>query len=324
MTYRFGDWLSIRAGKGLTPPLYEYYAFTPALEPVITNSPLFQFAAARPIGVMFFGNLFKNKVQYWSGLSNDGKATYYALDRNVTFNGAWDVTPFHESGTIFEGLGGGFGYSSGWQNFALAQSGVGFINNGEASTNSSFVTSSGIPFFAYNQGVRSQGQQIRVSPHIYWFGRFSVLAEYMLYSRELTDGQVTGRSTQRAYYVNLSYFLTGERDFRGNGFQAYSTVQPLRPFIPSRGEWGPGAWQIAAQFSEVNAGTGDFARGFADPTRWTNRMDQFMIGMNWWPNKYTRLSFDYVWTGFNNPIPITGPTPIQTFNTFWLRAAMFF
>ncbi len=49
-----------------------------------------------------------------------------------------------------------------------------------------------------------------------------------------------------------------------------------------------------------------------------------MVGLNRWPNKYTRLTCDYVWTMFNNPIPITGPTPISGYNTVWLRFAMFF
>jgi phosphate-selective porin OprO/OprP len=164
----------------------------------------------------------------------------------------------------------------------------------------------------------------RFAPHIYWYGRFSVLAEYMNFSRQLTDGTTTGQSTQRGYYVNLSYFLTGERDFRGNGFQGYSTVVPDCPFIPSQGLYGPGAWQVAGQWSELNVGNGDFARGFIDPSRYTNRLDQLMVGLNWWPNKYTRLSFDYVWTDFNKAIPITGPTPIRDFNTYWMRFAMYF
>ena len=66
----FGDWLTLRAGKGLTPPLYEYYAFSPALEPVITNSPLFQLAGKRQSGVMSTGNILDNRVQYWSGVNN--------------------------------------------------------------------------------------------------------------------------------------------------------------------------------------------------------------------------------------------------------------
>ncbi len=49
-----------------------------------------------------------------------------------------------------------------------------------------------------------------------------------------------------------------------------------------------------------------------------------MVGMNWWPNKYTRLSFDDVWTGLNTPIPIVGPNPISDYNSFWMRFAMFY
>jgi phosphate-selective porin OprO/OprP len=327
MAYKFGDWLTIRAGKGLTPPLYEYTAFTPALEPVITNSPLFQLAAARPIGVMFFGNVLGNRLQYWSGVTNQGKSTFFNLNRDVQYNGAVDLTPFKGRGddSILSGLGGGVGFSAGDQQYALNQgNAIGFTNNGEASTNSVFVTSSGVPFAKYNSNVLASGLETRVAPHIYWYGRFSVLAEYMNFSRVLTDGITSGRSTQWGYYVNLSYFLTGERDFRGNGFQGYSTVVPNSPFLPSKGQWGPGAWQIATQWSNLNIGRGDFDRGFINPNRWTNNLGQLMVGLNWWPNKYTRLSSDYVWTDFNNPIPVNSPNPVRTFNTFWMRFAMFF
>lgn len=325
MSYKVSDALTIRAGRGLTPPLYEYTGFSPAMEPVITNSPLFQLAAKRPIGVMFLGNLFGKRVQYWSGLTNSGTATYYNLNRYVGYNGAVDFTPFQDPDSILNGLGGGVGFSASTERYTLNQgTSTNFTNNGESTTNSSFVTSSGVPFFSYKGDVRADGNQTRVAPHIYYFGRFSVLAEYMDFSRELAEGATRGRSTQRGYYVNLSYYLTGESDFKGNGFQGYTTIQPLNPFIPSRGQYGPGAWQLAAQFSELNVGTSDFARGFADPAKSTNRLDQVMAGVNWWPNKYTRLTFDYVWTGLNRPIPIVGPGPIDTFGTAWFRFAMFF
>ena len=325
MSYSFGDALTIRAGKGLTPPLYEYYSFSPAMEPVVTNSPLFQLAAKRPIGVMFLGNVLGKRVQYWSGVTNGGSSNYYNLDRNVGYNGAVDFTPFQDPDHPLNGLGGGVSFSASTERYLLNQgNSVNYTNNGEATTNSSFVTSSGIPFFSYNPGVRANGNQTRVAPHIYYYGRFSVLAEYMDFSRELAEGTTSARSTQRGFYVNLSYYLTGESDFKGNGFQGYATVEPLRPWIPSRGQFGPGAWQVAAQFAELNVGTSDFAHGFADPAKSTNRLDQVMAGLNWWPNKYTRLTFDYVWTGLNRPIAIVGPGPIDTFGTAWFRFAMFF
>jgi phosphate-selective porin OprO/OprP len=283
-------------------------------------------AGKRQLGVMMLGSLFDTLFQYWSGVTNAGTSFFYALNRNMQYNGAFDLTPFKGTkNPLLEGLGGGFGLSVGDNQFALAQNGTSFVNGaGEPTTNAAWVTSSGVPFAVYNSNVVANGMQTRWSPHFYWYGRFSVLAEMMDSSRMLSNGVTEGRSTQLGYYVNLSYYLTGERDFAGNGFQGYSTVTPLRPFNPAKGQWGPGAWQLAAQMSELNIGRGDFERGFINPTNYANRCDQLMVGMNCWPNKYTRLSFDWVYTYFNNAIPVNGPNPIQTFDTFWMRFAMFF
>ena len=197
---------------------------------MITNSPLFQLAAARPIGVMAMGSLFDNRMQYWSGVTNTAKSTFYDLNRFVNYNGQVDFTPFKSTEGILEGLGGGVGFLAGYQKYALNQGNTTALRIiGEASTNAAWVTSSGVPFAMYNSNVRANGIETQVAPHLYWYGRFSVLTEYMISSRELTDGTTTGRSTQRGYYVNLSDFLTGESDFKGNGFQGYSTVVPCVP-----------------------------------------------------------------------------------------------
>jgi phosphate-selective porin OprO and OprP len=326
MAYRFGDWMTVRFGKGLAPPLYEYYAFSPALEPVITNSPLYQLAGKRPLGVMFLGSLFSDRVQYWSGVTNAGTSFFYALNRNMQYDGAFTLTPFKGTDNpLLEGMGAGIGLSVGDSQYKLAQQGISFVNGaGEPTTNAAWVTSSGVPFATYNSNVAANGLQTRWSPHFFWYGRFSVLAEMINNSRMLTDGTTTARSTQWGYYVNLSYWLTGERDYAGNGFQGYSTVVPNNPFSPARHKYGIGAWQVAAQFSELNIGRGDFENGFLNPTLSANRLDQLMVGLNCWPNKYTRLSFDWVYTHFNNEIPVNGPNPISVFQTFWIRAAMFF
>jgi phosphate-selective porin OprO and OprP len=327
LSWHVNEYLTIRAGKGLAPPVYEYYAFSPALEPVISNSPMFQLAAKRPIGVMFSGMLLDRRVQWWSGVNNSGTSFFGNLSRDVDYNGALDITPFRGdrwTGTIWEGLGGGAGVSTGWQQYALNQTSIAFTNNGEATTNPSFVTPVGVPFYVYNSNVSAYGNRTRVAPHLYWFGRLSLLGEWMYFSRELTDGTRIGRSVQQTYYINASYWLTGERDFVGNGFQGYSTIEPLRPFYPPRGLWGPGAWQIAAQWSQFNAGSADITRGFVDAARSATQNYNVQVGVNWWPNKYTRFSIDWVWTGFNRAIPITGPTPVSQYNTAWLRFAMFF
>ena len=313
------DTFKLRFGKGLTPVLYEYYAFSPAFEPVMTNSMSFQLANKRPIGATFIMN--RPLLQFWAGLENNLVSGYYDLTRNPQFVTATTITPFKQTDSIFKNLGGGVGYSVGEEKYLLAQN---FVNPLEQTTNDSWVTSTGVPFAAYNAKVASVGQRTRVAPHLFWYGRFSFLGEYIVHSRELSDGTTTARSTQHAFMLMASYYLTGERDFPGNGIQGYSSVEPIRPFLPSRDQWGPGAWQVAAQWSQFDVGRSDFTHGFIDSSLYTNRAQQLMVGVNWWPVKNTRLSFDWMWNGFNNPIPFTGGNPLGSFNTFWFRYAMFF
>lgn len=321
-TYQW-DKFRIRFGKGLSPVLYEYYAFSPAFEPVITNSMSFQLANKRPIGATFI--MGGKYMQLWAGIENNLVSGYYDVTRNPQFVGAVTLTPFKDTDGIFKHLGGGVGYSVGYENYALYGGPAATQPNlMEQTTNSAWVTSSGVPFAVYNQNVRSVGERTRIAPHLFWYGRFSFLGEYIVHSRELSDGATTARSTQNALMLMASYYLTGERDYGGNGIQGYSSVEPIRPFLPSRGQWGPGAWQVAAQWSQFNVGRADFNNGFINSQLYTNQAEQLMVGVNWWPVKNTRFSFDWVWTQFNNPIPFTGGAPLNGFNTFWFRYAMFF
>lgn len=318
------DKYRIRIGKGLSPVLYEYYAFDPAFEPVQTNSMSFQLANKRPIGATFIAN--DTYYQFWAGIDNNLVSGYYDLGRNAQFVTALTLTPFKSAeDSIFQHLGAGVGTSAGWENYALYSAAATTPNLMEQTTNNAWVTSTGVPFAVYNNNVASVGERIRVAPHLFWYGRFSFVGEYILHSRELSDGMITGRSTQRAWQATASYYLTGERDYGGNGIQGFSSVEPLRPFLPSKGQWGLGAWQLAAQYSAFDAGRGDFDRGFIDSGRYTNRAEQVMGGINWWPVKNTRLSAQVLWNGFNNPIPVSqGGAPVDSFMAFWFRYAMFF
>jgi phosphate-selective porin OprO/OprP len=316
---------SLRFGKALTPPLFEYFGFSPALEPVVTNSPLFQLAAKRPIGVMLTGTLAAERLSFWAGVTNSGASLFGNLDNNVDFNTHVELNPFRGerwSNRRLEGLGTGVGFSVGKQRYALHQSGIALTNNGEATTNPSFVTVVGIPWYVYNDDVRADGQRFRLAPHLYYFGRLSLLGEYMFHRRELTNGTSGGMSTQHAYYVNASFWVTGERDFEGNGFQGYSTVEPKRPI--GRGSRGPGAFQLAGQWSQFFAGDRDIKRGLVDTAQSTERMDNLMAGLNWWPNKHVRLTVNYVKTWFDDAVPVrkTG-SDLKSYQTAWLRFATF-
>jgi phosphate-selective porin OprO/OprP len=97
----------------------------------------------------------------------------------------------------------------------------------------------------------------------------------------------------------------------------------LRSFRPARGQAGRGAWEIAAQFSQLSLDQNNFAF-VAEPGVYSSRCDQLMVGVNWWPNRYTRISVDNVFTWFNQPVLLGNAGTASQFNTFWMRCAMFF
>ena len=323
INWRFDDRLNIRAGRGLSPFLYEYYAFSPAWEPVINNSVLFQLAGKRQEGVMAWGNVRDKTIQYQAGIFNGISGAFYDLDRAVDFLGSLFWTPFADTESGLASLGIGGSVQTGDHHYALNQTGSAWTNGaGEPTTNINYITSSGIPFFQYNTNTQADGNQTKFAPCLFWFGRFSVLTEYLHCTRRLSSGPVSGDTAQSGFYINTSYFLTGER-YTGNGLAGYTTISPLNPYRPGRGQCGPGAWEVACQISQLSLSNSNFA--FTNtPNNYASRCDQLMLGLNWWPNKYTRLSLDNVWTWFDRAIPL-GPNPaVGQFNTVWCRVAMFF
>lgn len=85
------------------------------------------------------------------------------------------------------------------------------------------------------------------------------------------------------YYVQASYFLTGEskvyRPHRGN----FGAITPIRNFRPG---FGPGALELAVRFSRVDSIDDDYDGGM---------MDHYTVGLNWYLNRETRLMFNYMY-----------------------------
>ncbi len=330
LNHKVNDALNFRFGRQLTPFLYEYYGFSPAWEPVITNSPLFQVAGKRQEGAMVWGKLLDNKIQYQQGVFNGASGSFFGINRGVDYIGAISFTPWRGSKTIWDSLGAGVGVQTGRHDYSLSVGAIdNFVNGaGEPTTNAAYINSTGIPFLLYLPTMAANGMQTRVAPHVFWFGQFSVLAEFVHQDRALlnTATGVRANETLNGYYVNTSYFLTGEK-YSGDGLGGYTTITPLRPFMPSKCCYGPGAWEIAFQYAQMSFGNNILTAGFVDPLINATRLDQTMLGVNWWMNKYTRVSFDWVHDHTNRAVPIGvgGSGPLTSdYNIYWTRLAMFF
>lgn len=316
--YKVADELNIRVGHFLSPFLYEYYAFSPAWEPVITNSPLFQLAGKRQTGIMLWGRLLDNVVQYQVGAFNGADGAYFDIDRYIDAIASVTWTPFKPDGDPFlEGLGCGFSVQNGTQRYLLS-SGTQYnfpFGNGEPTLNQTFVNSTGIPFFNYGNDVASNGNRYKMAPQLFWFGQFSFLAEYVHWDRALTDGFTNITENIDAYYVNTSYFLTGER-YKSDGLLGYTTIDPLDKSL--------GAWELAFQVSQIQLGQSSLTPGFATPGQDATRLQQVMGGVNWWANRYVRVSLDYMTNWTNKPVEVGGGQFASTYGTWWGRVAAFF
>ncbi|WP_018880468.1 OprO/OprP family phosphate-selective porin [Thioalkalivibrio sp. ALE30] len=128
-------------------------------------------------------------------------------------------------------------------------------------------------------------------------GPFSLQGEYLRVDLDLDREQVldahgsdaTDKSslTLDGYYIQASYFLTGEqrnyRAFSGD----FGAVRPNSVF----GNGGTGAWEIAARYAHADSlEHTQVGRG--------NKMDHYTLGLNWYPNqdmvfKLNYMYFDY-------------------------------
>lgn len=123
-------------------------------------------------------------------------------------------------------------------------------------------------------------------------GPFSVQGEYLRVDLNLDPDKGDVRTdksslTLDGYYLQASYFLTGEqrnyRAFSGD----FGAISPISAF----GSGGPGAWEIAARYAHADS------MEHSRPGR-GNKMDHYTLGLNWYPTedivfKLNYMYFDY-------------------------------
>ncbi len=114
-------------------------------------------------------------------------------------------------------------------------------------------------------------------------GPFSVQSELMhAYVDRKGPGGATD-ATFDGYYVEASYFLTGEHRQYKKSHGAFSRVKPRHNF--SLKEGGLGAWQLAARYSHLGLNDEDLRGG---------EEDNITLGLNWYLNPNMRLMLNYV------------------------------
>lgn len=125
------------------------------------------------------------------------------------------------------------------------------------------------------------------------FGPLSLQGEYMMADVKRTDGLDDVEFD--GWYAFLSWFLTGESRPYDASKGVFGRVKPKQNF----GQGGPGAWELAFRYSELDLNDGDDARvdGALEPLSggvWGGEMENFTVGVNWYINPMMRVMFNYI------------------------------
>lgn len=113
------------------------------------------------------------------------------------------------------------------------------------------------------------------------YGPFSVQGEYVKASVDRQAGFFS--PTYNGYYVEASYFLTGEsRNYQAKSGR-FDRVKPKWELNPGENAWG--AWQIAARYSDLDLSDGSVNGG---------EMKNTTLGLRWIPRQNIAVSANYI------------------------------
>ncbi len=115
-------------------------------------------------------------------------------------------------------------------------------------------------------------------------GPWSMQGEYAQLNADSVPAAFGPDPTYVGWYVDASWFITGEhRTYKNGEFIRQKVLNPVS-------DGGHGAWQLAARYDVIqlsdNAETIDTCTLCGNQNTW-------LIGVNWWLNDHTRFMFNF-------------------------------
>jgi len=147
------------------------------------------------------------------------------------------------------------------------------------------------------------------------WGALAVQGEYAWLNADLSDTfrasnpALTMDPTFSGGYVDVSWFLTGENRAYDPADGGFGRIRVNDPVF----QGGTGAWQIAARFDTID---------LADEGIFGGEQDTYIIGLNWYLNRHTRLMFNYSHSDVSQSqiVNANGPDGKNDIDTFGIRA----
>jgi phosphate-selective porin OprO/OprP len=320
----FGPKLVFRAGRTKTPVSYEYYQMAEgdlvAPERSVYTGNL---SGNRQNGFMIHGRILEDRSEYAIGVFNGPRRSFQDFNNDKDVFLYFNVRPFEKTGwplLQIMNIGGEWDYGN---EHNPLQPNIFTTANDQSSTTSDVVVASLSPeFFAFNSNVVENGPRQHTAAWIAWFYKsFNVLAQLDTGFQDYSIGNSGYRThvLQSGYFVQAYYFLTGEQ------IKRRVDVTPNRDFSIRNGRiTGPGAIEIHTRYATLDIGHDAFTRGLADPNLWTNSVYVLDSGVNWYPNRYTKVYFDWQHSVFGQQVFDGAGHFHKTADLIWLRFQLFF
>ncbi|MFO1023114.1 MAG: porin [Planctomycetales bacterium] len=318
VNFHYRDEFQVKVGRYKTPFTYEFYA-EPIQGLINPERSLFfnNFGMNRDIGVMIHGTVYDKKVDYAVGTFNGSRNGYVDQNDAKEIMSYGNYRPFQDwDCAMLQNLNIGGSMVVGDANQAppipaVLRTSVATIGNGV----------NGIPFLAFNNGVREEGM------HSLWTGHVALYHEQLSFISELQGGHQKYSQAGNnqdiniwSYYAQAGYFLTGEV------VTARNVVKPLNDFNPVWGCWGWGAWEATYRFNSLKLGDNVFSSGIANAALWTNSLYTNDVGMTWYPTQHLKLFLCWENAQFSTPVVYNTNTGAQqtASNTYWSRLQLYY
>ena len=236
-------------------------------------------APSRDIGYQVSGDIVKRRVSYTVGVFNgvpDNGLSDASVSGHRDYAARIFLTPFlPDAKSPLNGLGFGIGASSGSDDGIPLPSYKTFGQN---------------TFFSFASGVTAMGHRTRLAPQGYYYnGPFGLFAEYTIAEEGLQRGTVRRDIAFRAWQVQASYLLTGDK-------KGFTTLSPRKSFDPKNHGWG--AIELAARTGDFSVEHAFFDYGFGAGAATPRHAREWVGGVNWYLNRAVRFSLDYGNTNF--------------------------
>jgi phosphate-selective porin OprO/OprP len=246
----------------------------------------------RDLGAAAHGELFGQKLAYefgvFNGVPDDAAAVDIDNNDAKDFAGRIFIQPFADSQYAFASKLG----------FGVA----GTYGSERAVTLDTYKTAGQTTFFTYNKNVHASGDRFRLAPQLNFYrGPVGFQSEFIENAQQVelnSPNSGAGRLhtlDNQAWQIAGSYLITGE-DAR-----YAAPIVPNHPFSPFSN--GLGAWELAARIDELTVDSDAFRDGLADSSTSSRRAFEWMLGVNWYPNRNLKMQLDYERTSFAGGAP---------------------